>query len=306
MIPTRSSSGVRWPLLVALAALSLTQPAVAEETEGRLAWEVSAGPTFFDNFFEAPDGSPKESVTAGIIALELSAVLGKGPGTLRLGVRDTEYNQDLENSQRVAVGFSLGSRPQGLDLALAHEVDRPSFTVGDEFDRADVTTLQAEYSYRIGHDWQVSVLGDAGRESFDRSPLKDSDLFSFGGALRYRGWGSSLSPEVGVLWGERSVDDPDEEYDEQEIFIKLRSSPVPSLYLSLRYRLRDRDYSIGDPLADNFGRQDDRRQWALTGVYSLNRRLGFNLYATAQDADSTKPSRVFTNTMVSTWLSFHF
>jgi hypothetical protein len=102
---------------------------------------------------------------------------------------------------------------------------------------------------------------------------------------------------VGFSTGERDVDDPSEDHDQQDVWLKVRSIPTPSLYLSFRYRVRMREYTTGDPLSDDFGREDDRDQWTLTASYQLTPRLAANLYADHLDADSTKASRVFETTL---------
>jgi hypothetical protein len=167
------------------------------------------------------------------------------------------------------------------------------FDVGDEFDRANVVRLAGEYGYRVTEDWQVTGLAELRREAFDQTTGKDNDFVSGGAALRYRGWGYAFSPELGVELGERDADDPNEDHDQRDLWLKIRSIPFDDLYLSLRFRVRDREYTVGDPAASNFGREDDRRDVTLAADYTLLDWLGINGYVAYEDADSTKETRVY-------------
>jgi hypothetical protein len=259
----------------------------------------------FDNFFQAPEGEPE---------VEVSLTRAEG----RFSIRPSEasafelytrgrfdaYSAGLDEAWAVGVGLGYDRRPRRADLYLEYEADRPVFDVGDEFDRADVLRVAGEYGWRLRDDWQVTGLAELARQEFEQTTGKDNDFLSGGAALRYRGWGSAFSPEVGAEWGKRDADDPNEDHDQRDLWIKLRSAPSERLYLSLRYRYRTRDYSIGDPGASNFGREDDRRDWTLAGDFRLLEWLGLSAYVNREDADSTNPSRVYETTLAGVGLTF--
>jgi hypothetical protein len=170
----------------------------------------------------------------------------------------------------------------------------------------DADTFMLNYRSRVSQDWQVGGEAAMAQEDFALSPLKESDVWRLGASVRYRGFGSVFSPELGFLTGERDVVDPNEDDDQTDYFVKLRSAPTRPLYLSLRIRFRTRDYSISDPRQSNFAREDDRTQLAFTGTYTMGQRWALNLYATHVDADSTKTSRIFTSALAFLWLSYRF
>jgi len=277
---------------------------VAAQDEGRaLLLELSIGSDVRANFFEAPDGAPQEDVGVGKVELK---IIGRPSSNWRLfaGLTHWEYyDLDLGSSDRGTAGIRFEGNSHRFDLEAILADSKPSVSVGDEFDRSDSTRLRARYSYRIQRDWELGIRGFFGEESFDLSPRKDSDISSVGAFVRYRGFGSKFSPEVGFDLGERDVIDPNEDYEQEDLILRLRSSPTRRLYLSLRLRERRREYSTSDPTARNFNRQDDRTQLALTAVCEISRHFSLSLYATNQDAESTKASRNFDSQLVSFWLT---
>ncbi|HUF78295.1 MAG TPA: hypothetical protein VMR44_05200 [Thermoanaerobaculia bacterium] len=259
----------------------------------------------FDNFFQAPESEPQEEVTLTRLEGRLSARPSEASAfELYTRGRFDSYSDDLEEAWALGVGLRWDRRPREADLYLEHEKDRPVFDVGDEFDRANVLRLAGEYGWRVTRVWQVTALAELARQEFDQTTGKDNDFLSAGGALRYRGWEYVFSPEIGAEWGERDAEDPNEDHDQRELWIKVRSLPVERLYLSLRYRQRTRDYSIGDPAASNFGREDDRQDWTLAADYRILDWLGASAYVSHEDADSTNPSRVYETTLAGLGLTF--
>jgi hypothetical protein len=101
-----------------------------------------------------------------------------------------------------------------------------------------------------------------------------------------------------VVLGERDAEDPGEDHDQRDLFVKLRSAPSPALYLTLRYRHRTRDFDAPDASFTNFGREDDRRQWVATADLRTGERLTWGLYYAFEDADSTLPARRFDASLI--------
>lgn len=258
----------------------------------------------YDNFFQAPEGEPEVEVSLTRAESRLGVRPSEAsPFTLYGRGRFDSYSDDLDEAWAVGAGLGYDTRTREADLFLEYEEDRPVFDVGDEFDRANVLGLYGEYGWRFVDDWQVTALGEWRQEEFDQTTAKDNDFVSGGGALRYRGWDYLFSPEIGLEWGSRDATDPNEDMDQRDVWLKIRSIPVERLYLSLRYRIRDREYSIDDPAASNFGREDDRTDWTLAADYQLLDWLGVNGYVSYLDADSTKESRIFETSLAGVGLS---
>ena len=298
-------------LLTVLAAPLAAQPPDTREDRlfdfGRLESEIRFHGFVFDNFFQAPEGRPEEEVSLsrveGRLAFDLSPeqrwrAYARG--------RYDAYSDGLDEAWAGGGGVRYEGEVHELDLYGELERDRPEFEVGDEFDRADQLRLAGEYAWRLTDAWQVSALADFRDQEFDRSPAKDNEMLSVGGALRFRGWGYDFSPEVGAEWGSRDAVSADEDHDQRDLWIKLRSVPFRSLYLSLRYRYRTRDYAVTDPAASNFAREDERRQWVLAADYRIREWISANGYWSYEDADSTKESRVFESQLIGLGLALHF
>ncbi|HEX2163151.1 MAG TPA: hypothetical protein VHM02_04320, partial [Thermoanaerobaculia bacterium] len=263
---------------------------------------------FWDNFFQLPDEEPQDDVAGlraeGRLTWRPSeerplAVFAEGGATA--------YDDSaLDTTLLLGAGLVWDGEDDDLDVGLRLELDRPSFEAGDTFGTADLLDLGVVYAHRLSGDWEVSGLAETYRLEYEESPGRDNDFGSLGAAVRYRGWGYDLSPELGVELGRRDAVDPDEDHDQTDVWLKLRSAPIPPLYLTLRLRHRLRDYSIDDPLAGNFGREDDRNQVTLTADWETGDLLTWTLYYAWEDADSTKPSRVFTTQLLAVGARFAF
>lgn len=300
-----------FPVALALVAATLggaaapAQPPPWEEPV--FGSEIRLNAFQFDNFFQAPEGVPEEEVTLTRVEGRLSARPSEGsPFDLYTRARFDSYSEDLDEAWAAGVGTRYQGRTREADVFLEYEQDRPVFDVGDEFDRANVLRLTGEHAWHLTGDWQVTALGEFRQEEFDRTAGKDNEFLGGGAAVRYRGWGYRLSPEIGAEWGSRDADAANEDHDQRDLWVKLRSVPVDGLYVSLRYRYRTREYTVASPAASNFDREDDRRSWTLAVDYALTGWLGINGYLDYQDADSTKESRIFETTLAGVGVTLGF
>jgi hypothetical protein len=252
---------------------------------------------FFDNFFQAPDNLPQEDVSAWAGELRLAAPLSAAvEGYANLNY--TVYEDPLDASQGVTAGLRSEGRPHGFDVFGEYITNRPTGDVGELVEQADIGRIAGEYSLRPTRDWQFTVLAEYQQQDFEITEGKDNTFTDFGGAIRYRGFGSEFSPEIGATVGDRDADDPNEDHSQRDLFVKIRSAPVPWAYLSLRYRHRTRDYDIDDPRATNFEREDTRKQWVATADLRTGEILTWNLYYSYEDAESTLAAREFTTSLL--------
>ena len=301
---TSASSAGGWP---ALALLLVTLPAAAQEDP--LRFRASLAAARHDNFFQAPEGELERDVDTltGQVRMDwrLPGQRSEGDDRLYAAIQASSWS-GLGDPFSVRVGFAGEHAPHGFDVFAEAILDRPTADFEDEVSVADMLRLNGEYSYRLSRAWELKGLGVLHRQTFEAVPGNDNDLYSLGAAARYRGWGSRISPEVGVATARRDAESDDESFDEDEAWIQLRSAATPRLYLSLRYRLRERDYTVSFPGARNFGRADDRDQWTLSADWRAWERISVNLYYTLEDADSTRPSRSFEAQMLSLGVTAEF
>lgn len=308
----RVHNGRFFPLTLAICLVAIMACDVVwaqEETPDTRRWgfEVGVQGLLYDNFFEVPSGVSQTDVQALNASLEARFhPESNRPIEFFGSVGDTSYTDNLGDSPAVGLGIRWNGRPARGEVSAEYEADRPTVDVGDTLGLADTTKLNGEYGYRFGDNWEVTGRARYQNQSFQRVQGRDNDFTSIGGALRYRGWGYDFSPEVGVDFGTRNATDPNEDLDQKDYWIQLRSIPTDGLYLSLRYRYRVRDYSIGDALASNFNRQDDRQQIALTVDYRLTEPWSVGGYYAYQNADSTNPNRVFKTQLFVVGTKFRF
>jgi hypothetical protein len=207
-------------------------------------------------------------------------------------------DEGLDRSQGFRVGARSDGRPHSFDVFFDQQNDRPTFDVGDVFDRADVGRLYGEYGYRVAPDWQLTVRGESERQKFDLTPLRDNEFLGFGGSVRYRG-SRVFSPEIGYNTGRRDVDDETQTYDQEDLFFQVRSALTPAIYWSARYRYRTREY-ISEI------REDDRNQISGYVDFKILSALSLTLYGSWEDVDSNLEGRDFDTTMVMAGLTYRF
>ncbi len=248
-------------------------------------WEffVRGNGQLYENFFQAPKGSPEEDVTA--VQGEVGASLDLTKALTAYGqIHLTHYNDDaIDDSPGGRIGLRGDSNPHSFDVYLEMLKNRPSFEL-DEIAGADVTRVNGEYAYRFLKDWQASADADFEQQEYDNE-LRDNDYHQFGAAVRWRGL-RLFSPQIGVRMGERDVNDPLQSYDQSEWYLQIRSQPSPKWYLSARYRDRTRDYQ-------NIDREDKRRQINFSADYSMTEELVLNFYGAKEDVDSNVADRDF-------------
>jgi hypothetical protein len=287
---------------ILLFAGALAVPMSAQESgrdddrtrrDARLQSELRLNGWWFDNFFQASEPELEQDVSALGAELRFARSVARGWSPY-FRANYLDYDDELlGESYGARVGSRLSSRPHAFEIYLDHQIDRPTFDIGDVFDTADVTSLVADYGYRFTRNWELGLEGEFQQQSFNQLTAKDNDFKGLGASLRYRGLGSGFSPEIGYMAGERDVDDPTETYDQTETYIQIRSAPNEAVYLSLRYRMRQREYTTDVPGSTNFAREDDRDQWALSADWRMLPRLTWNLYFTTEDAQSTRVEREF-------------
>lgn len=303
-------------LLLALPGLAAAQEQPGDETastrdrdreraavdDRRIRGDLRLNALRFDNFFQAPDGSPQQDVDAWAGELRFAIPFAE---TLEAysNLNYTTYDDPLDASQGITAGLRSAGRTHGFDLFGEYLTNRPSGDVGELVEQADIRRVAGEYSYRVTSDWQLSALGDYQQQDFDISQGKDNTFVDLGGAIRYRGFGSAFSPEIGATFGDRDAEDPDEDHEQRDLFLKIRSAPSDWAYLSFRYRHRTRDYSIADPFASNFEREDTRQQWVATADLRTGSVLTWNLYYSYEDAESTRVNREFTTSLFAAGLT---
>jgi hypothetical protein len=105
--------------------------------------------------------------------------------------------------------------------------------------------------------------------------------------------GSIFSPELGIAWGRKNADRVNEEYTQRDLLARLRSRPLERLYLSLRYRYRERQYDVGEVAASNFAREDTRDEWTLRADVNAARFAIVNVEYVFMDGGSTRADKAF-------------
>lgn len=288
-------------LLIA-ATVAATTPLIAQplgqSTPGTIRSEARIQFWRFGNFTQTSTRRLEQDVNAYAVELRGAWHPRQSPFELYAHASALDYQTDRDNSYGVRVGAALDGDVNRFNVYVDRASNRATFDVGDTVATAAVTTLQGEYSRRIG-DWEPGFEATHERQRFDvASTGQDNDYNGAGARLRYRGFGWKFSPIVGFVSGKRKGDDANESYRDDAWYVQAVYIPVPRLYLSLQYRGRERDYSVRNPTARNFGRKDERPQWSFVGSLRFTPQLTGILYYANEDVTSTLPGRSFQDDLV--------
>lgn len=291
--------------LVVVAALPGWAGEAYAQSERPVEAQVRFDTTHYDNFFRTADGRSQENLWGQSI----QARLGRRPdrGEIAPFVRvEFESIRGVGQAAGVLGGVRNETPRRTIVVQGGYDWNRPRFDVGDELERADILSIDGEYSRRLTRAVEVRGLGEYGHESFNVDPSKDNHLYSSGGAVRFRGFGSGFSPELGWLWSGRNVVDANEDYRQRTFYVQVRSAAIPSTYLSVRYRRGFRDYVIQQPTASNFNREDRRAQWTAAADLTLTRHVLLNVYFVRERSDSTRVTRSFTTGDLALGVTYRF
>jgi hypothetical protein len=246
----------------------------------------------YDNFYRLPEDEVGEDTTADRASLRvLWSLFENRPYQLFVEAQQTRYT-DQPSAEVFAGGFRLDGERHYVELRGEVSRDRPSNDLEDDPDPADVQRFGAEYDVQVARDWQVSTGAHLEDRTHDE-PGRASQALDAGTALRWRGFGSLFSPELGVAWGRKNADRVNEEYTQRDLIARLRSRPLDPLYLSLRYRYRQRDYDVLNVRSSNFRREDTRDEWTMRVDWTLARFAIVNLEYVWMDGESTRPDKAF-------------
>lgn len=267
--------------------------------------ELRVNGSYFDNFFQAPSGAPRQDMRAGTLELRLLRRLGAARRNARLDARaGVTAFEGLPLAGALALGARTVERRQSFESFVTANLRSPRFEVGDALEQANTVSISADYGVLLAGGVQLGAQGEAGRERYTSVRRNDNRVYDAGVSARYRGFGSVFSPEVGALWGRRAVENAAENYDQRTLFVQLRSLPRQDLYLSARFRHRLRDYETADTRASNFGREDARRQVTLGATLSPPLGPAWNLYYAFEDVTSTRAERSFRAHLLSLGATF--
>lgn len=278
-------------------ALPLSAQPRGRSTPGAFRSEMRILAYHFDNFFHSPRPADAENVTA--LGTELRAAFRPGQQPLEIfgHVSGTRYGVDeASNSYGARIGTSFDDERHEWIVFLDHAENRPSFEVANTFARADVTTLAGEYSYRLSRAWQAGGETALQRQTYDVESGRENSYKAVGANVRYRGFGYRIAPEAGFLLSNRDVEDDEESYDSFDKYLQVAYIPTMAgdpLYVSLRYRMRDRSYTIGDRGSGNFGREENRGDWTALADYRLVEKVNVWVYYSTETIDSSLPGRDF-------------
>ena len=247
----------------------------------------------YDNFFEAASSTPQTNVRANELFAGATTRFGSSDNwkaNARVGY--VKYDQGIDPSTDVFFGTRGSHGSHSVDAGINYQIDRPNSDTGNGVRTADNLILRGEYGYNITAAWKFSLLADY-QDQDVATGGDDNQLYLVGGAIRFNGWKRKFSPEIGYKIGQRNSDDPSNDNDQWQTWLKVRSQVTHKLYLSARFRYGERDYTVSNTTSSNFNREDERRQWTLGANYNITKMFSVDFYYANLDADSTKSSRVF-------------
>lgn len=241
----------------------------------------------YGNFFQAREGSDEQSVNALAAAYRAFwARQGDSPDFYARLAALRYSGGASETSYTGQVGASNYGSTHWWDVSLERTENGYAFEVGETLASANITALLGHYSYPLARDWRVGADAYFERTGFDVETGFEGDYRSLGAQVRYRGFGDLIQPRFGYIVGERDVRSNSDSYDERSWYLELRSEPLDSIQVTLRYRDRSRDYQTID-------RGEERMDWRLRAAIRQNDHLSWAASYTGEQVDSSLPGRDF-------------
>ena len=289
---TRNLSSTAVVVGLAVAALAYPRGAAAQAGLGP-SGRLRMGGIFHENFFQLPPDAPRQDIWARFVEVTFEDPVGPDSPTRTFLRVDLQQFAAIGISPGASLGFRLDDGTHIFDVAASYEWNRPRLDIGDDVAPANVAGLAASYSYRGIPNVQITGQGRYYRDWLRDLP-SDGRFDEVGGAVRYRGFGRALSPEVGYATGRRVTAIDGDKYQERTWFVTVRSSVVPRTYVTARYRNRFREYTTVSPGSRNAGREDRRRQMTASVDVDLGGGLLWNFSLRYEDALASRPGRSFT------------
>ena len=279
-------------LAIALCTPLAAQP-LARQGNLPLRQEVRLLSMVFGNFYQATVPALEENVRG--VGVEYRAAYRAWTSTDVYGhLNFIDFDErGKESSYGGRIGLLHDGPRHDFNVYLDQGENRSTFDVAGITDTGDVTTLAADYTFRLTEDWQLGAELTHDRQRFGQTAARENDGTFLGANVRYRGLGYKFMPEIGYVAGSRDVVDENESYDDSYWYVQLVSSPSRRVYLSLTYRDRTRDYTTRDVASSKFGIEESRGQWSGSASYRATDRVAYILYYSQEDTDSSRPGRDF-------------
>ena len=264
--------------------------------------QVSLDGSSSDNYFRAPDDRPQAEVRATTTAGRLTWKWNrKKPLKSYLMFGQTLYDE-FPSTTSYGAGLRYEGRRHSFDVSARFSRNRRALDLDETFEAADMFLNQAVYALRSKR-WEWRLIGQFIDQEFDETSRNDGRFYIGQTSLLYRGFGRKFAPEIGTAWARRDAVTESQNYAEQDIYLKLRFSPIRLLAFQASVRDRYRSYDTPDPLSSNFGRQDTRRRWTLRSRVLITRKVAWQLTYSRQEGDSTREGRAFTSNDFSSGIS---
>jgi hypothetical protein len=302
---TRNLSSMAVLAGLAIAALGHPRDAAAQAARTGPSGHVRMGGMFHENFFQLPSDVPRQDVWARFVEVTFEDPV-EPDGASRIFLRvDLMQFASMGISPGASLGFRLDDETHSFNVTGTYEWNRPRLEIGDAVTPANVAGLGATYSYRGIPDFQITGMGRYYRDWLRDQP-SNGRFDEIGGAVRYRGFGRAISPEVGYALGRRLTAIEGDEYEERTWFVTLRSSGVPRTYVTTRYRHRLREYTNVLPGSRNTGRVDRRHQVTTSVDVNLSQSLVWNFSLRFERALASRADRSFTTLAMGSGITMLF
>jgi hypothetical protein len=268
--------------------------------------EIRLNGLSFGNFYQATQPGLSESVQAAQVEYR-AAYRPAGRLTDLYGQANyTWWNKSsLPGSYSGRIGLNRRTNAQIYNVFVNYASNRPSFEVANTYSKASTVLTHADIAQLVHPKWRIGLQADYERQTHDGSSLRDNDYFGAGASAQYLGFGPKIVPRVGFIDGRRNVPRlPNESYRNTDYFAELSTDAYWPFWGSIAYHTRGKGYSVNDPIAPNFHRDETGPSWEVYLSYRSHPRITWSLYGSYDTVNSSAPNADFSTNLLLVGVSY--
>jgi len=271
---------------------------------------INITPSYNNNYFQAVAGTPRQPVLLTDVSTSFSFPLAqdyKQHLWASVSAQRT-FVRGIENGDWNVYGVRLNYEYKNHQLTFHGFLSPRKLTFVSNDGRAGLAQTKgfgADYRTRPNRNTRLRLFYRWNDVRYPGFEDRDSEIHFASGDIQYR-FHDLFMPGIGFEYANNLAISDNYRYREMTPVFLLSSRLGRVASVNLRYRFKQREYSIEDSLLSNFGRKDRRHDvYMYTGI-GLGRSLYLTLFGGYTQSISSRQNRSFNAFSAGATLQFQF